>query len=120
MTFKAHRRAGHPARLTTQLNRERGADRQLDRVPGIPLVTGSPRLAGSLRQAVALRAAPAGPSEGVARPPGQLASRWTTNEQGKLVIAWSLAPEVEAVPAPWLVVRDLRAIAQAGRTQHVA
>lgn len=73
MNLRARRRADPPARLTSQLNRERGR-------------TGS--CAGRSQERS-----------------GQLVSRWTTNEAGRLVMAWSLEPLVEVAPAIRLSAR---------------
>jgi hypothetical protein len=97
MNLRARRRADPTARLTSQLNRERGADRQLRRP--IPTSTRpdayAPRLAG-LAPAIE-RDAQAGS--------GRLVSRWTRNEAGRLVMVWSLELVVDAAPAIRLSAR---------------
>lgn len=102
MSLKARRRADHTARLTTQLNRERGASRALvlgSRLDGSkPAATG--RLgAGPLRRSSpqAVGRAP-GAADRAAAPALPLVARWTTNAAGRLVMTWSPAPEVEAAP----------------------
>ena len=117
MSFKARHRADHTARLTTQLNRERGVRRarapRADRSnlaatvrPGAgPLTRSAAPAVGRAGGVVHLAVAPARP----------LVARWTKNAGGRLVMTWSPAPEVEAAPVISLSGRDLAPGARAGR-----
>jgi hypothetical protein len=95
VAFRAHRRAEHDARLTSRLNRHRGARWQLSsNAPTSPRGT-----AALARQAprTTVRPAVVAPALGDAR--GRLLSTWTVNDSGRLVMVWSLEPMVEAAPA---------------------
>jgi hypothetical protein len=106
MTFKGRSRADHPARLTSQLNRERGNRRKLS------LVT--PAATGAVRQAVGEPVRSVAPARALPVGSGRLVSRWTTNASGRLVMVWSLEPVVEAAPAIRLSRRRLNAVADLG------
>ncbi|MHB8689863.1 MAG: hypothetical protein ACYDHH_01330 [Solirubrobacteraceae bacterium] len=107
MRFKAHRRPGDHGRLGSQLMRGRASAQHAGGTTG-------GRTAGGIETRQARRLAPTPNGRPAPRPaalpgrsPGRLVGVWTVNDAGRLVMVWSLVPDVPPGDVPWAAVRRL-------------